>query len=53
MLVKTVNTDPRFGENTYEFTNISRDEPDPVLFRIPSGYTVVDMGAARRPAGGQ
>jgi hypothetical protein len=47
MLVKTVNSDPRFGENTYQFTNISRDEPDPSLFQIPSDYTVIEMGGAR------
>jgi len=45
MLVKTVNSDPRFGQNTYEFTNISREEPDASLFQIPSGYTVVELGA--------
>jgi hypothetical protein len=45
MLVKTVNSDPRFGENTYELTNISRDEPDASLFQIPAGYRVVDVGA--------
>jgi len=47
MLVKTVNSDPRFGENTYEFTNITRDEPDSSLFQIPSDYTVMDVGPGR------
>jgi hypothetical protein len=40
MLVKTVNSDPRFGENSYEFTNVDRAEPDPTLFQIPGDYTV-------------
>lgn len=40
MLVKTVNSDPRFGDNTYELTNVSRDEPDAALFQIPAGYTI-------------
>jgi hypothetical protein len=47
MLVMTVNSDPRFGENTYEFTNVSRDEPDASLFQIPADYDVVDIGAGR------
>jgi hypothetical protein len=53
MLVKTVNSDPRFGENTYEFTNISREEPDAALFQIPPDYTIVDTAAARRTTSGQ
>jgi hypothetical protein len=47
MMVKTVNSDPRFGKNTYELTNISRDEPNMTLFQIPSDYRIVDMGAGR------
>jgi hypothetical protein len=47
MLVKTLNSDPRFGENTYEFTNITRDEPDSSLFQIPPDYTITDVGAGR------
>lgn len=44
MLVKTANSDPRFGENTYEFTDISRDEPDAALFQISPDYAMVEMG---------
>lgn len=53
MLVKTVNSDPRFGENTYELTNVTRGEPDPALFQIPPDYTVVDAPTIHndRPAG--
>lgn len=47
MLVKTVNSDPRFGVSTYEFTNISREEPDPALFQIPADYTIVEGGSER------
>jgi hypothetical protein len=47
MLVKTVNSDPRFGENTYELTNISRMEPDAALFQIPTDYTVIEPGTGR------
>jgi len=47
MLVKTVNSDPRFGENTYELTNISRDEPNPSLFQIPPDYAVLEPNIGR------
>ena len=48
MLVKSVNSDPRFGENTYQLTNISRIEPDSALFQIPPDYTIIDT-----PTGGR
>jgi hypothetical protein len=48
MLVKSINSDPRFGETTYELTNISQDDPDPALFQIPADYTIVDMSAGGR-----
>ncbi len=39
ILLKTTNSDPRFGVNTYELTNIVQAPPDPALFQIPPGYT--------------
>ena len=36
------NSDPRSGESTTKLTNISRVEPDPSLFQIPSDYEIVD-----------
>lgn len=48
MLVKSINSDPRFGETTYELTNISSVDPDPALFQIPADYTIVDMSAGGR-----
>jgi hypothetical protein len=36
------NSDPRSGESTTRLTNISRVEPDPSLFQIPSDYEIVD-----------
>lgn len=36
MLIKSVNNDPRFGETTYEVTNIVQGQPDPSLFKIPA-----------------
>ena len=44
LLVKSVSTDPRFGTTTYELTNISRQPPDPALFRPPADYNVVTPG---------
>jgi hypothetical protein len=38
LLIKSVNTDPRFGTTTYELTNISRQVPDHSFFQIPPGY---------------
>jgi hypothetical protein len=35
MLVKSTNQDPRFGETSYELTNIVQGAPDPALFQIP------------------
>ncbi len=40
MVVKSSNADPRFGDTTFELTNINRAEPDPALFRIPGDYVV-------------
>jgi hypothetical protein len=40
--VRQVTRSPLRGEITYEWINISRQEPDPNLFRIPSGYGVTD-----------
>jgi hypothetical protein len=37
-LVKSTNSDPRFGVTTYELTGIVQAEPDPSLFQPPRGY---------------
>lgn len=39
LLLKSSNSDPRFGVTTYELTDISQAPPDPALFQVPSGYT--------------
>jgi len=38
VLLKTSNSDPRFGLNTYELTNIVQGPPDATLFQIPADY---------------
>jgi len=54
MVVKTVNSDPRFGVTTYQLTNISRSAPDASMFQVPADYTVTESagrGGARGGAG--
>jgi hypothetical protein len=41
VLIKSVNTDPRFGVNTYELTDIKQTEPEQALFKPPADYTQV------------
>jgi len=38
----TVTTDPRSGVQTTKYNNFSQAEPDPALFMVPSGYSIVD-----------
>jgi hypothetical protein len=38
--VMTRRDDPRFGETTYQLTDIQLGEPSPSLFQVPPGYTV-------------
>jgi hypothetical protein len=47
-VVMSRHSDPRFGENSYRLTNISRTEPARSLFEIPSDYTVKE-GPIHKP----
>jgi hypothetical protein len=49
VLVKSVNTDPRFGETTYQLTNVVRAMQDPALFQIPPDYAVTTDGRPSLP----
>ncbi|HKO98508.1 MAG TPA: energy transducer TonB [Pyrinomonadaceae bacterium] len=40
VIVMTKHSDPRFGENSYQLTNINRSEPGRELFEVPAGYTL-------------
>jgi hypothetical protein len=40
VIVKSIHSDPRSGDNVYRLTNIRRTEPDPSLFQIPPNYTI-------------
>jgi hypothetical protein len=53
MVVMSKTSDPRFGESVYQLSAISRAEPDPALFAVPSDYAVKEgrpfrQGDARR-----
>jgi len=50
MVVKSVNSDPRFGTTTYELTNVVQGA-DPTMFQIPGNYTVTE-NAGRGGGGG-
>lgn len=39
-LVKSSNSDPRFGLTSYELTNIVQNPPDEKLFQVPADYTL-------------
>jgi hypothetical protein len=53
MLVKSVNTDPRFGDTTYEVTRIIQGPQDGSLFQVPSDYTQPEAGRGARGGGGR
>jgi hypothetical protein len=40
LLIKSTSSDPRFGDSTYQLTNIVQTSPDPSLFQIPADYTI-------------
>jgi hypothetical protein len=40
MLIRSSNKDPRFGETTYELTNILQGAQDPTLFQIPADFNL-------------
>jgi hypothetical protein len=47
-VVMTRHSDPRFGENSYKLTNISRTEPAATLFQVPGDYAVKEGGPLLR-----
>ena len=40
VVVMSKTSDPRFGDSMYQLNAITRTEPDPALFAVPSDYTV-------------
>ena len=41
--------DPRFGEDIYRLTNISRSEPDKDLFKVPADFKIIEQGLHTMP----
>lgn len=41
IVLRSKQSDPRFGETTYEVTKLDRGEPAPSIFEIPSDYKVI------------
>jgi hypothetical protein len=51
ILVKTVDTDPRSGEQTMVLEGLVRTDPDASLFQAPAGYEVKDMADVMKGLG--
>lgn len=51
IVVKTIDIDPRTGEQTMELQGLSRADPDPNLFQVPAGYKVQDMAQMLKSLG--
>jgi hypothetical protein len=51
ILVKTVDRDPRTGEQTMVLESLVRTDPDAALFHAPAGYEVKDMAAMLKGMG--
>jgi hypothetical protein len=45
----SIRSDPRFGKQTFRATNVILSEPDPDLFELPAGFTVVDQRQSAAP----
>lgn len=41
-VVMSKRSDPRIGDQTFRLTNITRAEPDPSLFSVPSDFKVIE-----------
>jgi hypothetical protein len=53
MVVMEKQSDPRHGDSTMRFTNVSRSEPASTLFAVPSDYKVTEGRMGPRPTVGQ
>jgi hypothetical protein len=57
VVVMSKTSDPRFGDSVYQLSSVSRTEPDPALFAVPSDYAVKEgrpfHGDHRGPAPAQ
>lgn len=51
IVVRTVDRDPRTGEQTMELQKLVRTDPDASLFQAPPGYTIHDMAQMLKTLG--
>jgi hypothetical protein len=51
ILVKTIDTDPRSGEQTMVLEGLVRTDPDEALFHVPDGYQVKDLAEMMKGLG--
>jgi hypothetical protein len=49
IVLRSKQTDPRFGETTYDVTRIDRGKPAHALFEVPSDYQVRDAAVLVQP----
>jgi hypothetical protein len=49
LAILTIIDEPGIGKKTYHFVNLSQAEPDPALFRVPEGFTLVDSNRTPPP----
>ncbi len=42
VVMYSMRDDPMMGTTTYRLTKVNRDEPDAMLFRVPSDYTILE-----------
>jgi hypothetical protein len=45
----STRSDPRFGTQTFSITDINQSEPDPHLFDLPEGFTIIDQRQTAPP----
>jgi hypothetical protein len=45
MLIQSSTKNPHQGEHTFQMTSLSQTEPSASLFRVPSDYKIIEMGA--------
>jgi hypothetical protein len=48
--LRVKRSDPRYGTQIFEVSDISRSEPDPKFFSVPAGFSVTDRRTPKRAA---
>jgi hypothetical protein len=53
IVLRTKESDPRFGETAYEVTTLDRGEPSQALFTVPTDYKVIKAPTMTFRSGGE